>query len=74
MATSAIRGVSRGGCVASPCSGEVPPDLRGQWHQEYRAPTQEPRNLSGIPLQYMVRSWVLPYLLGCSGTSVLYQP
>ena len=25
VATSAIRGVSRGGCVASPCSGEVPP-------------------------------------------------
>ena len=25
------------------------PDSRGQWHQEHRAPTQVPRNFSGIP-------------------------
>ena len=56
VATSTIRGVSRGGCAASPRSGKVPPDWRGQWYQEHRAPTQEPR----IP-QYVVRSWVLPY-------------
>ena len=49
VATSSIRGVSRGGCAASPCSGKVPPDSRGQWHQELRAPTQEPSIFSGIP-------------------------
>ena len=43
VAISAIRGVSRDGCAASPCSGKVPPDSRGQWYQEHRAPTQEPR-------------------------------
>ena len=45
VATSAIRGVSRCGCVTSPYSGKVLPDSRGQWHQEQRAPTQEPRIL-----------------------------
>ena len=62
VATSAIRGVSRCGCAASPCSGEVPPDSRGQWHPEHRAPTQEPRIFSGIPSvrTSLVRFW--PYL------------
>ena len=66
VATSAIRGVRRGGCPASPCSGKVPPDFeRGQWHQEHRAPTREPRIFSGIPSvgTPLVRSWLLPYLL-----------
>ena len=49
VATSAIRGVSRSGCAASPCSSKVPPDSRGQWHQELRAPTQEPRILQVSP-------------------------
>ena len=72
VATSAIRGVSRGGCAASPCSGKVPPDLRGQWHQEHRAPSQEPRNLSGIPLQYVHRWYAAVYgrIYRCSGSSV----
>ena len=38
------------------------PTSRGQWHQEHRAPTQHPCNSSGISPQYVVRSWVLPYL------------
>ena len=49
VATPAIRGVSRGGCATSPCSGKVHPDSRGQWHQEHRAPTQEPRILQVSP-------------------------
>ena len=57
-AVAPARGVSRGGCAASPCSGKVPPDSRGQWHQEHRAPTQEPRNFSGISPQYLARSWL----------------
>ena len=61
-ATSAFRGVGRGGCAASPCIGKVLPDSRGQWHQEHRAPSQEPRNFSGILPQYVVRRWVLPFL------------
>ena len=74
-ATSAIRGVSRGGCAASPCSGKVPPDSRGQWHQEPRAPSQEPRNFSGIPLSmWYAAGYCRTYLLvGCSGSSVPQQ-
>ena len=61
VATPAIRGVGRGGCAASP---------RGQRHHEHRAPTQEPRNFSGISPQYLVRSWVLPYLFTCGMSPV----
>ena len=68
LATSAIRGVSRGGCAASPCSGEVPPDLRGQWHQEHRAPTQEPGILQVSPYSFVVLNFLVGYL--CSGSSV----
>ena len=49
VATSAIRGVSRSGFAASPCGVQVLPDSRRLWHQEHRAPTQEPRIFSGVP-------------------------
>ena len=50
VATSAIRGVSRGGCVASPCSGKVPPRLERA--VALRAQGADPRTAhpSGIPL------------------------
>ena len=67
VATSAIRGVSRGRCAASPCGGKVPPDSRGLLHQELIAPTREACNSSGISPQYVVRSWASPYLLGVLG-------
>ena len=78
VATSAIRGVSQGGCAASPGSGKVPPDSRGQWHQEHRAPTQEPHNFSGIPLSMWYAAGYCAYLF-TGGMfwvfgSLLYQP
>ena len=77
VATSAIRGVSRGGCVASPCSGKVPPTSRGQWHQEHRAPTQEPSIFFRYPFStyslyaayywpYLAMFWVFGSLLHAS--------
>ena len=50
----------------SPCSGKVPPDLRGQWHQEHKAPTQVPRTFSGIP---SVRTPLVRFCR-CSGSLV----
>ena len=51
VATPAIRGVSRGGCVPHLLVAvRFPPDSKGQLHQEHRAPTQEPHIFSGIPL------------------------
>ena len=66
VATPAVRGVSQGGCAAFPCSGEFPPDSRGQWHQEHRAPTQVPCIFSGIP---SVRSPLVSFCR-CSGSLV----
>ena len=74
VATPAIRGVSRGGSAASPCSGKVPPDSRGQWHQEHRAPTQVPRILQVSPCSaWCADGYRCTYLLVgylCSGSSV----
>ena len=75
-ATSAIRGVSRGGCAASLCSGKVLPDSRGQWYQEHRAPTQEPRILQVSPLVFgtLLGIAVLIYLWGVLGFRFLTLP
>ena len=47
VATSAIRGVSRGGCAASPCSGKVHPDSRGQ--SGTKSSGRRPKNLQVSP-------------------------
>ena len=59
VATPAIRGVSRGGCAASPCSGKVPPDLRS----------------FQVSLQYVRRWYAADYgrIYRCSGSSVPYS-
>ena len=76
VATSAIRGVSRDGCAASPCSGKVPPDSRGQWYQEHRAPTQEPRIFQVSPSVFGTQLGiaVLIYLWGVLGLRFLTLP
>ena len=45
-----------------------PPTSRGQWHQEHRAPTQEPSIFSGISQQYRCINFLVGY--PCSGSSV----
>ena len=74
VATSAIRGESRGGCAASPCSGKVPPDSRGQWHQEHRAPTREPCNSSGIPSPVFCTQLGIAVFIGLFWDFGLHQP
>ena len=59
MATSAIRGVSRGGCVASPCSGEVPPDFERAVAP--RAQGADPR--TAHPFRYPLSTYAVGTLL-----------
>ena len=74
VATSAIRGVCRGGCVASPYSGTVPPGTSGQWHQELRTPTQEPRILQVSLPQYRCIYFLMEYPCSWSSVSCICPP
>ena len=51
-----------------------PPDLRGQWRQEHRAPTQETAHPSGIPLQFPCTYFLVGLSIFWVFGSLLHQP